>query len=74
MQALLKGDIDAAQAMIYNEYAQVLEAKNPATGKLYQPSDFTTIDWNDEGTAMLQDAIWANTEKLGRHRLPGHRR
>jgi NitT/TauT family transport system substrate-binding protein len=64
MQALLKGDIDAAQAMIYNEYAQVLEATNPATGQLYQPSDFSTIDWNDEGTAMLQDAIWANTEKL----------
>jgi NitT/TauT family transport system substrate-binding protein len=64
MQALLKGDIDAAQAMIYNEYAQVLEATNPATGQLYQPSDFTSIDWNDEGTAMLQDAIWANTEKL----------
>jgi NitT/TauT family transport system substrate-binding protein len=64
MQALLKGDIDAAQAMDYNEYAQVLEAKNPATGKLYQPSDFTTINWNDVGTAMLQDAVWANTEKL----------
>ena len=64
MQALLKGDIDAAQAMDYNEYAQVLEAKNPATGKLYQPSDFTMIDWNDVGTAMLQDAIWANTAKL----------
>ncbi len=40
MQALLSGDIDAAQAMSYNEYAQVLEAKNPATGQLYQPSDF----------------------------------
>jgi NitT/TauT family transport system substrate-binding protein len=64
MQALLKGDIDAAQAMDYNEYAQVLEAKNPATGKLYQPSDFTTINWNDVGTAMLQDAIWADTSKL----------
>jgi NitT/TauT family transport system substrate-binding protein len=64
MQALLKGDIDAAQAMIYNEYAQVLEAKNPKTGKLYQPSDFNEINWNTEGTAMLQDAIWANTEKL----------
>jgi NitT/TauT family transport system substrate-binding protein len=64
MQALLKGDIDAAQAMIYNEYAQVLEAKNPKTGKLYQPSDFNEIDWNKEGTAMLQDAIWANTDKL----------
>jgi NitT/TauT family transport system substrate-binding protein len=64
MQALLKGDIDAAQAMDYNEYAQVLEAKNPTTGKLYQPGDFTTINWNDVGTAMLQDAIWADTSKL----------
>jgi NitT/TauT family transport system substrate-binding protein len=64
MQALLKVDIDAAQAMDYNEYAQVLEAKNPATGKLYQPADFTTINWNDVGTAMLQDAIWADTSKL----------
>jgi NitT/TauT family transport system substrate-binding protein len=64
MQALLKGDIDAAQAMIYNEYAQVLEAKNPKTGQLYTPEDFNKIDWNSEGTAMLQDAIWANTEKL----------
>ncbi|MEO6714723.1 MAG: ABC transporter substrate-binding protein [Mycobacteriales bacterium] len=64
MQALLKGDIDAAQAMTYNEYAQVLEAKNPKTGKLYKPEDFTAVNWNDEGTAMLQDAIWANTEKL----------
>jgi NitT/TauT family transport system substrate-binding protein len=64
MQALLKGDIDAAQAMVYNEYAQVLEAKNPKTGKLYTPDDFNRIDWNDEGTAMLQDAIWANTDKL----------
>ena len=64
MQALLKGDIDAAQAMVYNEYAQVLEAENPETGKLYTPGDFNRIDWNEEGTAMLQDAIWANTEKL----------
>jgi NitT/TauT family transport system substrate-binding protein len=64
MQALLKGDIDAAQAMIYNEYAQVLEAENPDTGQLYTPDDFNRIDWNTEGTAMLQDAIWANTEKL----------
>ncbi|MDT3438909.1 ABC transporter substrate-binding protein [Pseudofrankia sp. BMG5.37] len=64
MKGLLSGDIDAAQAMSYNEYAQVLEATNPATGKLYQPSDFNTMNWNDVGTAMLQDAIWANTDKL----------
>ena len=64
MNALLGGEIDAAQAMTYNEYAQVLEAENPATGELYTPDDFNVIDWNDEGTAMLQDAIWANTERL----------
>lgn len=64
MAALLAGDIDAAQAMTYNEYAQVLEAINPATGELYQPEDFNVINWNDEGTAMLQDAIWANSERL----------
>ena len=64
MQGLLKGDIDVAQAMAYNEYAQLLEATNPATGKLYQPSDFSIIDWKQVGTSMLQDAVWANTDKL----------
>ncbi len=64
MLSLLNGDIDAAQAMAYNEYAQVLEAKNPATGQLYQPSDFNTINWETDGVGMLQDAIWADTGKL----------
>jgi NitT/TauT family transport system substrate-binding protein len=64
MQALLKKEIDAAQAMSYNEYAQLLEAKNPSTGKLYTPDDFAIIDWKQNGSAMLQDAVWANTDKL----------
>ena len=64
MQALLKKEIDAAQAMSYNEYAQLLEAKNPATGKLYTADDFQIIDWKEAGTSMLQDAVWANTDKL----------
>jgi NitT/TauT family transport system substrate-binding protein len=64
MQALLQRDIDAAQAMSYNEYAQLLEAENPDTGELYQPEDFTILDWNEVGTAMLQDAIWADTSRL----------
>jgi len=64
MLALISGDIDAAQAMIYNEYAQVLETINPATGNLYQPSDLSIINWNAVGTAMLQDAIWADADKL----------
>src|SRR5919112_5601707 len=45
MQGLLRKDIDAAQAMSYNEYAQLLEAKDPKTGALYQPSDFTVLNW-----------------------------
>ena len=64
MNGFLAGDIDAAQAMTYNEYAQVLETKNPKTGKLYTPDDLNVINWNDVGTAMLQDAIWAPTDKL----------
>ena len=64
MQALLNREIDAAQAMTYNEYAQVLEAVNPDTGELYKPEDFSVINWNDVGTAMYQDAIWASEERL----------
>lgn len=64
MQALLNGEIDAAEAMTYNEYAQVLEAVNPDTGALYQPEDFNVVNYNDEGVAMYQDAIWASQERL----------
>ena len=66
MSGLLKGDLDVAQAMIYNEYAQVLEAKNPATGELYKPEDLNVIDFNDPsvGTAMLQDEIFASDKWL----------
>jgi NitT/TauT family transport system substrate-binding protein len=64
MNGFLAGDIDAAQAMTYNEYAQVLETKNPKTGELYTPDDLNVINWNDVGTAMLQDAIWAPSDKL----------
>ena len=65
MSQILTGQIDAAQAMIYNEYAQVLEAKNPATGQLYQPSDLNVINFNNDGTGMLQDMIFASSKWLG---------
>ena len=35
MSLLLNDELDAAQAMTYNEYAQVLEQENPDTGELY---------------------------------------
>ena len=64
MSLLLNRDIDAAEAMIYNEYAQVLEATNPDTGELYKPEDLNVINFNDVGTAMLQDHIFARESWL----------
>lgn len=64
MVGLLEGDIDAAEAMTYNEYAQVLEAINPDTGELYTPEDFNVISYEEEGVGMLQDAIWADGTRL----------
>ncbi|MBU6278961.1 MAG: ABC transporter substrate-binding protein [Actinomycetales bacterium] len=64
MLGLLNREIDAAEAMTYNEYAQLLEAKNPETGKLYTPEDFNVISYEEVGVGMLQDAIWASEERL----------
>ena len=64
MTLLLTEEIDVAEAMIYNEYAQVLEAENPETGELYQPEDLNVIDYNEVGTAMLQDALFARAAWL----------
>ena len=64
MSGLLAGDIDAAEAMTYNEYAQVLEAVNPDTGALYTADDFNVISYEEEGVGMLQDAIWADGARL----------
>lgn len=64
MDLLLNREIDVAEAMIYNEYAQVLEATNPDTGGLWQPEDLNVIDYNEVGSAMLQDAIFARAAWL----------
>ncbi len=57
MLAFLNGEIDAASAMTYNELAQVLEVKNPDTGKLYTLKDLKVYKYSDLGTGMLQDGI-----------------
>ncbi len=67
MQALLSGDIDAAQAMTYNEYAQVLEAVNPETGELYTPGG---LDGHQLERRRHGDAAGRH---LGRHREAGLR-
>ena len=58
MDLFLNRQVDAAAAMTYNELAQVLETKNPKTGKLYQPSDLNVIKMDDAGTGMLEDGVF----------------
>jgi len=66
MSDLLSGSFDAAAAMTYNEYAQILEANNPKTSKPYTPEELNVIDFNTVGTAMLEDGIFANAEWLAK--------
>jgi NitT/TauT family transport system substrate-binding protein len=56
--------VDVAEAMIYNEWAQLLEATDPNTGELYQENQFFVFNYNDLGTAMLQDALFARQSWL----------
>src|ERR671933_2855863 len=58
MNLFMQRKIDAASAMTYNELAQVLETKNPKTGKLTKLSDLNVIKMNDVGTGMLEDGIF----------------
>jgi NitT/TauT family transport system substrate-binding protein len=56
--------VDVAEAMIYNEWAQLLETPDPNTGELFQPDQFTVFNYNELGTAMLQDGLWARQSWL----------
>jgi NitT/TauT family transport system substrate-binding protein len=64
MELLLNREIDAAEAMIYNELAQLLEVENPDTGELYSLDDLNITDFNEYGTAMLQDHVIARKSWL----------
>ncbi len=57
MNDFLNHKIDAAAAMTYNEYAQVLEAG-------HSPSELKVINFTDEGTAMLEDGIFTTADWL----------
>jgi NitT/TauT family transport system substrate-binding protein len=64
MNAFLQRKIDAAAAMTYNELAQVLETKNPKTGKLYTLNDLNVFKLQKEGTGMLEDGLFTTEDWL----------
>ena len=58
MNLFLNRQISAASAMTYNELAQVLESKNPKTGKLTKLGELNVIKMQNIGTGMLEDGIF----------------
>jgi len=66
MDLFLKKQVDAAAAMTYNELAQVLETKDPATGQLYKLSDLNVFKMASPNvaTAMLEDNVFARGDWL----------
>lgn len=63
MNLLLERQVDAAAAMTYNELAQVLETPDQE-GNLYTIDQLNIIDFNAEGTAMLQDGVFTTAAYL----------
>jgi NitT/TauT family transport system substrate-binding protein len=57
MNLLLQKRVDAAAAMTYNEYKQVLDSGVKA-------EDLVVIDFNQEGTAMLEDGLFVKADWL----------
>jgi NitT/TauT family transport system substrate-binding protein len=57
MNLLLKREVVAAAAMTYNEYKQVLDSGVKA-------EDLVLVDFNKEGTAMLEDGIFVKDDWL----------
>src|SRR5690348_8242577 len=64
MNLFMNRQVDSASAMTYNELAQVLETKNPKTGKLYQLSNLNVIKMDKIGTGMLEDGIFGTESWL----------
>jgi NitT/TauT family transport system substrate-binding protein len=62
MNLFLHRQLDAASAMTYNELAQVLESKDPKTGKLTKLSALNVMRMQNIGTGMLEDDVFT-TEK-----------
>jgi NitT/TauT family transport system substrate-binding protein len=68
MNLFLQHKVDAAAAMTYNELAQVMETKNPKTGKLYTLADLNVFPMQKQGTGMLEDGLFTTQTWLNANR------
>ena len=64
MGLFLNHQVDSASAMTYNELAQVLESKDPKTGKQIQQSQLNVLSMQKLGFGMLEDNIFSTASYL----------
>jgi len=64
MDFFLNRQVDAASAMTYDELAQVLEATNPRTGKLFKLDQLNVFRMQSLGTGVLEDNIFTTSKYL----------
>src|SRR5438552_7540160 len=57
MDSFLNDKLDAASAMVYNEYNVVLEAG-------VKPDDLNVINYNNEGVGMLEDHVFTTEQNV----------
>jgi len=60
MNQLKNGEIDAASAMIYNEYGLLLESG-------LKESDLNVLNMNDAGVAMLEDCLFVKADWIAQN-------
>ncbi|MDF2567654.1 MAG: NMT1/THI5-like protein [Oscillospiraceae bacterium] len=60
MNQLIKGEIDAASAMTYNEYGLLLESG-------IKESELNVLNMNDAGVAMLEDCLFVNSDWIAKN-------
>lgn len=68
LDGFLRHDLDAAAALTYDQLSQVLETRNPRTGRLYSVKDLTVFKLQKEGTGMLEDGMFAKRSWLDANR------
>jgi NitT/TauT family transport system substrate-binding protein len=61
MESFLNDQLDAASAMVYNEYPVVLEAG-------VKPEEINIINYNDEGVGMLEDHVFVTEDTMKNRR------
>ncbi len=65
MNAFINREIDSAQATTYNELAQILEyVDEDGNFPVYTLDDLYIIDFNEVGTALLEDGLFVDEDWL----------